>query len=129
MGRFGEILSQRRKEKKVNLRKLAEAVGISPSYLSDLENGKRLPPSGDNEKYKDLLNEIIDYLELTNDQKEELLIAADEELINKGYVTNEMSAYLNNNQAAVVALRKATTKNVEEEKWKKIIRILEGSEE
>jgi len=42
--RFGEILADARKAKGITLRKLGSFVGLSPSYLSEIEHGKRRPP-------------------------------------------------------------------------------------
>jgi transcriptional regulator with XRE-family HTH domain len=40
---LGEILKRRRQMMSLTLRKLAEASGISPSYLGRLESGERFP--------------------------------------------------------------------------------------
>lgn len=42
--RFGEILADRRKAKGMTLRKLGSFLGLSPSFLSEIEHGKRRPP-------------------------------------------------------------------------------------
>jgi transcriptional regulator with XRE-family HTH domain len=42
--RFGEILADARKAKGITLRKLGSFVGLSPSFLSEIEHGKRRPP-------------------------------------------------------------------------------------
>ncbi len=43
---FGEYINSKRKEQKLTLRKLAEKLDISPTYLSDVENDRRksFPP-------------------------------------------------------------------------------------
>ena len=129
MGKFGDMIKNKRLEKRINLRKMAQLLEISPSYLSDLENGKRLPPNGDNDIYRNLLENISKLLEMTNQETEKLQLYADEELIGKGYVTKEMSEYLSVNQMAVTALRKAKNANADENTWKEIVRILEGSDD
>jgi len=52
-GYFGEILAKQRRERKVTLRKLSQLVGLSPSFLSEIEAGKRLPPT-DESKVRDI---------------------------------------------------------------------------
>ena len=42
---FGEFIKEKRLTKGINLRKLAELTGIAPSYLSDIEQGKRNAPA------------------------------------------------------------------------------------
>ena len=56
-GEFGVFLSKKRKEVKKTVRGFAKEIGISPSFLCDLESGARSFPS--NSKFPDLLNRII----------------------------------------------------------------------
>jgi transcriptional regulator with XRE-family HTH domain len=51
--RFGEMLETARRAKKITLRKLSTLVGLSPSFLSEIENGRRMPPR-EAEKLRDL---------------------------------------------------------------------------
>ncbi|MBS0569037.1 MAG: helix-turn-helix transcriptional regulator [Proteobacteria bacterium] len=45
--KFGELIRSRRKQSKLSIRQIADAVGTNPSYLHELEHGKtvniRLP--------------------------------------------------------------------------------------
>ncbi|MEN6315628.1 MAG: helix-turn-helix transcriptional regulator [Clostridiaceae bacterium] len=41
----GEIIKAKREEKKISLVEFAREVGISPGYLSQLENGKKVNPN------------------------------------------------------------------------------------
>lgn len=50
---FGKKLSQARAAKRLTLRKLGKLVSLSPSFLSELEHGGRMPPKED-EKIRDL---------------------------------------------------------------------------
>jgi len=43
--RFGETLRAIREQRNYGLRELARAVGMTPAYLSMIENGKEPPPS------------------------------------------------------------------------------------
>src|SRR5579875_838916 len=47
---FGRLLREKRVEKGFSLRKFAEAVGVSPTYLSQVEQENVQPPTADRVK-------------------------------------------------------------------------------
>ncbi|GIW81354.1 MAG: transcriptional regulator [Gemmatales bacterium] len=47
---FGELLREKRIDKKFSLRKFAALVGVSPTYLSQVEQGNVQPPTADRVK-------------------------------------------------------------------------------
>lgn len=47
---FGQLLRERRLEMKFSLRKFAELVGVSPTYLSQVEQDNVMPPTADRVK-------------------------------------------------------------------------------
>lgn len=47
---FGRVLREKRLEKKYSLRKFAQLVGISPTYLSQVEQSNVDPPTADRVK-------------------------------------------------------------------------------
>lgn len=47
---FGKVLRAKRLEKKFTLRKFAELVGVSPTYLSQVEQCNVTPPTADRVK-------------------------------------------------------------------------------
>ena len=47
---FGEALREKRVEKGFSLRKFAQLVGVSPTYLSQVEQGNVDPPTADRVK-------------------------------------------------------------------------------
>ena len=59
---FGQLLREKRVEKGFSLRKFAELVGISPTYLSQVEQGKiENPPTAERvKKMAELLGENPD---------------------------------------------------------------------
>lgn len=58
---FGRLLRERRIAKKYSLRKFAELVGVSPTYLSQVEQDNVMPPTADRVKrMADLLGENSD---------------------------------------------------------------------
>jgi HTH-type transcriptional regulator, competence development regulator len=44
---FGKVLREKRMAKGISLRKFAERVGVSATYLSQVEQGNVLPPTAD----------------------------------------------------------------------------------
>ncbi|MGQ0484704.1 MAG: helix-turn-helix domain-containing protein [Hyphomicrobiales bacterium] len=64
---FGERLRKLRAERGVTLTALAEAVGVSPAYLSALEHGKRGRPGWH------LIQRIITYFNIIWDEAEEVV--------------------------------------------------------
>jgi transcriptional regulator with XRE-family HTH domain len=58
---FGHALRAKRIEKKFSLRKFAELVGVSPTYLSQVEQCNVMPPTADRVKrMAELLGENTD---------------------------------------------------------------------
>lgn len=58
---FGELLREKRMEKDLSLRKFASLVGVSPTYLSQVEQDNVMPPTADRVKrMADLLGENSD---------------------------------------------------------------------
>lgn len=47
---FGKVLREKRLEKKISLRGFAELVGVSPTYLSQVEQCNVAPPTADRVK-------------------------------------------------------------------------------
>ena len=41
---FGEFIQRKRTEKQITLRKMAEMIGITAPYLTDIEKDRRNPP-------------------------------------------------------------------------------------
>ena len=120
---FSNYLSQKRAEKHIPIRKFAALIGISPSFLCDLESGARGFPA--KSKFPDLLENMIAALELSNEDAEYFRLLAEQSMLKGDKVSPEISAYLKRVPEAAVALRKANENNVSKEQWEKIIKILE----
>ena len=56
-GAVGELVRTNRELRRVSLRKVAERMGYSPSYLSDLELGRRRWSAGLLDRYKKAVEE------------------------------------------------------------------------
>ncbi|MBO6262010.1 MAG: helix-turn-helix transcriptional regulator [Bacilli bacterium] len=120
---FSNYLSQKRAEKRIPIRKFAAAIGISPSFLCDLESGARAFPA--KSKFPDLLEKMIAALELNEEDAELFRSLVEQSMLRGDKVSPEISAYLKRVPEAAVALRKANENNVSKEQWEVIIKILE----
>ncbi|MDQ0457956.1 helix-turn-helix domain-containing protein [Rhizobium paknamense] len=68
---FGDAVRRLREAKGVSQKEMAEAIGVSPAYLSALEHGRRGKPSFN------LLQRIAGYFNIIWDEAEELFAEAD----------------------------------------------------
>lgn len=117
---FGGFIREKRLAAKINLRKLAEILDISPAFLSDIENDHRYPPD------KDKIYKIAEVLELSKEDTDLLFdLAAGNK---KNSVSPDIADYIMAQEKSRVALRMARDKGAGEEEWEKIIRMLEGGE-
>ena len=120
---FGNYLSQKRTEKRIPIRKFALLIGISPSFLCDLENSTRAFPA--KSKFPNLLEKMIGALELNEKDAEQFRSLAEQSMLKGDKVSPEISAYLKRVPEAAVALRKANENNISKEQWEELIKILE----
>ena len=116
--RFGDFVREKRLEKKINLRKLAEIIGIVPAYMSDIENNRRYPPD------KEKIYKIASALELSEDETNTLFDLAANEKENS--VSPDLPEYIMGTDNARVALRLARDLNADDEDWLKVIEMLEA---
>ena len=108
MNKFGKFITKRRKEKGLSLRKMADLVGFSPAYWSDIEKGRRNPPNIDK------LEEIAEILNLSQEEKENMIDMASED---RDEIPMDLPEYIKGSELARTALRKA--KQLNEAKGKK----------
>ena len=121
MKKFGEFIEERRKNAGITLRGLAAILDIAPSYMSDIEKGRRYPPD------KEKLDEIAKHLMLSEDDKNLMFDLAAKEKENT--ISLDLPEYIMEKNLVRVALRKARDTNASDNTWKKIIKILDESEE
>lgn len=102
---FGQMLRKRRMEKEITLRKFAEMVGVSPTYISQIERDEFSPPS------EEIIEKMAEILEGSVDDMLALAekIPSDLPMIIRQYP-----------QEAALFLR--TAKGFNREDWKKMIR-------
>ena len=115
---FGGFIREKRLAAKINLRKMAEILNISPAFLSDIENDHRYPPD------KDKIYKIAEVLGLDQEETDLLFdLAAGNK---KNSVSPDIADYIMEQDKSRVALRMARDMGAGEEEWEQIIRFLEG---
>lgn len=123
---FGDYLEQLRKRSNITLRTFAKMMDISPSYLSDIEKDRCLPPYRD--KGSDFIEKAVSVLSLSNEESEQLYLLADRRLNENLTIAHDMAHYLLNAPEAQIALRKAVNKDIDSQTWDKIIELIEKKE-
>ena len=117
-GEFGKFIDDKRKGRgfggeDIKLKDIADAMGMTASYLSDIVKGRRNPPK----MY--ILEKIAAVLQLTPDEKEEMLDLAGRD---RDSAAPDLPEYLMSTQLPHVrkALRRANEKNLGDAFWKKV---------
>lgn len=113
---FGEFITATRMDQGISLRRMAEQLGITAAYLSDLEKNRRQPPE------KPLLDKMANALFLTDAERVNLYDMAGNL---RGEVSPDLPGYIMENDVVRVALRKAKDKNISEEAWLQFIQKIE----
>lgn len=117
MGEFGEYIMNKRKDMKMTLRGFAKKLGVSPSYVSDIENGNREPNGSE------LLDSLVRALELDEIEAEKMYDLA---AAQRNEIAQDVSRYVNENNMAKVALRTARSYGATDEDWKRFIDEVKG---
>ena len=117
-GEFGKFIDSKRKGRgsggdDIKLKDIADAMGMTASYLSDIVKGRRNPPE------IHILEKIAAVLQLTSDEKEEMLDLAGRD---RDSAAPDLPEYLMSTQLPHVrkALRRANEKNLGDAFWKKV---------
>ena len=118
-GEFGKYIDSKRRGRgaggdDVKLKDIAEAMGMTASYLSDIIKGRRNPPE------MHIIEKISGVLKLSPDEKEELLDLAGRE---RDSAAPDLPEYLMATEIPHVrkALRRASEKNLGDEFWKRVV--------
>lgn len=112
---FGEFLQMKREEKRITLRKMAEMLGFSAPFLSDVEKDRRNPP----ELAK--LEQIADILGLDDDDKQTMYNLAGKK---RDSVAPDLPDYIMSRDYVAAALRTARDLDAGEEEWLQFVREL-----
>lgn len=101
---FGEMVKGKRQAKEITLRKFASLVGISPAYISQIENNRFSPPS------EEVICKIAHVLE---EDKDELLA-----LVNK--IHSDLVTIINRFPQEVSKFLR-TAQGFDQRKWRYLI--------
>lgn len=117
-GEFGAFLAQKRLEKDVKLRPLAERLGVSVTYLSDIIKGRRNPPE------KEGLEILAECLGLTPEEHDELFYLAGKE---RKQVSPDLPEYIMDEAIpnARVALRRAKNAKLGDDFWQEVNKLID----
>lgn len=117
-GEFGAFIARKRIEKDVKLRPIAERLGVSVTYLSDIIKGRRNPPD------KEGLVALADALQLDEKERDEMFDLAGRE---RNQVSPDLPDYIMDEKlpSARVALRRARNQNLGEDFWQEVNRIID----
>ena len=92
------------------------------------QNQVKDAPNSKEEKYNNLIEKIGECLSLTKEESEKLRNLADSDLGAKGYLSNDMTDYIENVPLAMAALRKAKDANLTESEWNEIIKKIDNKQ-
>ena len=112
---FGEFISKKRVEKKITLRKMADMLGVSPAFLTDVEKDRRNP--FDMEK----LIQLAELLGLTPEENSQMLDLAGKK---RNAVAPDLPEYIMERDYVSAALRTARDLDVGEEEWNQFVEEL-----
>lgn len=118
-GEFGAYIARKRIEKDVKLKPIADKLGVSITYLSDIIRGRRNPPEIEG------LNALAEVLDLSEEEKNEMLDLAGRE---RHQVSPDLPAYIMDESmpTARVALRKAMNAGLGDDFWQEVNHIIEN---
>ena len=109
---FGEFIVAKRTEKGISLRKMAEIVGVSAAFWSDIEKGRKNPPK------LEKLELIAQQLMLTDADKALMLDLAGKK---RDAVAPDTSVYIMENDYVAAALRTAKDLGADEKDWERFV--------
>lgn len=112
---FGEFIKDKRVEKGITMRRMAELLGCSAPYLSDVEKDRRNP--FDMEK----LRRLSRILSLSRNEYELMLDLAGR---SRNSVAPDLPDYIMNRDYVSAALRTARDLDAGEEEWKRFVEEL-----
>lgn len=102
MENLGEFISQKRRKLGLSLRKLASDSDISATYLSDIENGRRINASGD------VLEKLSKALNLDESEREEMFTLVGQE---NNSIPMDVQEFVKHHPEVVQFLREAKRGN------------------
>lgn len=117
-GEFGAFIAQKRLEKDIKLKPIAEKMGVSVTYLSDIIKGRRNPPDIDG------LEVIASVLNLNENERNEMFDLAGRE---RNQISPDLPEYIMDEAlpSARVALRRAKSQELGDDFWQEVNKIID----
>ena len=117
---FGLYLKEKRKKYKLNQSQVADAIGKTSQYISNIEKGKNNAPPDD-----DSLEKLIKALTLDEDEAKEFRVkaAADRHRLPKTQMD-----YLKKNDSLIKLIEYGETHKISNDKWTKILETITGGQ-
>ncbi len=112
---FGAYVKGRRDDLGKTLRSFAAEIGISPAYLSDIENGNRRAPEKFLEKFAQAL-QIVD--------PDELHAFYDLAGVSQGGQHADINSYMDDKPHARIAMRTAIDQDLSDADWQRLIELI-----
>lgn len=111
---FGSFIYEKRTQKHISLRGLADMIDVSPVYVSSIEKSKRAAPT------YPVLMKIANSL-LLSDEEKVLMLDLAAKSKNSLTLAEDLLIYINDNEIVHRALRTAKKCNATDEDWQKFI--------
>lgn len=115
--KFPKFLKTKRIKNKIKVVEMANKLGISLSYYSDIENGRRLPPNNPNKKDDFYIN-LSSILALEEEEEQIMYDYADHDLYNNGIIPPDIQKYISNNENARILFRRVKQENLSQDQLK-----------
>lgn len=117
-GEFGKYIAEKRLEKDVKLRPIADKLGVSVTYLSDIIKGRRNPPD------KEGLEILAEMLGLNDQERAEMFDLAGRE---RNQVAPDLTDYIMDETlpSARAAFRKARNANLGDDFWQEVSKFID----
>lgn len=114
-----EYVKKLRKDKGYSLREAEKFLGVSKTFICDLENGAPFP-SGNKKGDNNLVQKYIEVYELDKEEAEKFKLMVDESLLSKSSsnISSDVVEYLKSNAVVQQVLRKAIEADLSEDEWK-----------
>ena len=116
---FGDFIAKKRVERKITVRKMAEMLGVSAPFLTDVEKDRRNP--FDYEK----LVKVADILQLSDEERDLMFDLAGKK---RDTVAPDLPDYIMDHDYVSAALRTARDLGAGEEEWNKFVEDLKKRE-
>ena len=112
---FGDFLYQKRIENKITMRQMADELGVSAVFISDIEKDRRNPFDVNR------LKQLVSFLHLTDEERDLMYDLAGKK---RNEVAPDLHDYITENDYVSAALRTCRDLEVGEEEWARMVEEL-----